>query len=47
MLGKKCHLSYVSSDDPDQTPPLAASDLGLHFLSLSLINDATHKRVIA
>ena len=29
------HLFYANSVDPNQTPRLAASDLGLHCLTLS------------
>ena len=29
--------------DPDQTPHFAASDLGLHYLTVSLFWDARHK----
>ena len=30
---------HANSEDPDQTPPSAASDLGLHCLSMSLLWD--------
>ena len=33
------------SEDPDQTPRSAASDLGLHCLPVSLLCDAKHKWV--
>ena len=39
-------MSYSNSVDLDQTPRLAASDLGLHFLSHFLL-DARHKKVNA
>ena len=35
----------VNSEDPDQTPRSAASDLGLHCLPVSLLWDARHKLV--
>ena len=35
----------VNSADPDQTPQSAASDLGLHYLPVSLLWDARHKWV--
>ena len=28
-------MAYANSADPDQTPPDAASDLGLHYFSMS------------
>ena len=34
---EKTHLSYANSEDPDQTPRLAASDLGLHCLPVSYL----------
>ena len=33
---------YANSVDPDQMPQSVASDLGLHFLSMSLSRDARH-----
>ena len=35
----------ANSADPDQTPRSAASDLGQHCLSMSLLWDARHKWV--
>ena len=35
----------ANSLDPDQTPRFAASDLGLHCLSMSLLWDARHKLI--
>ena len=34
ILRRNTHLSYANSLDPDQTPRVAASDLGLHCLSV-------------
>ena len=42
MFCKKYELN-ADSVDPDQTPRSAASDLGLHCLSMSLLWDARHK----
>ena len=36
----------ANSVDPDQTPHSAASDLGLHYLPMSLFRDARHKWVL-
>ena len=33
-------IFHANSVDPDQTPHSAASDLGLHCLSVSLLRDA-------
>ena len=33
----------VNSVDPDQTPRCATSDLGLHYLAMSLLWQARHK----
>ena len=33
----------ANSADPDQTPRSAASDLGLHYLPMSHLQDARHK----
>ena len=33
----------TNSVDPDQTPQNAASDLGLYFLSVSILWDTRHK----
>ena len=38
-------ISSANSVDPDQTPRSAASDLGLHCLSMSHLLDAEHKLV--
>ena len=35
----------ANSEDPDQTPCFAASDLGLHCLHMSFLWDARHKWV--
>ena len=35
----------ANSVDPDQTPHSAASDLGVHCLSIFLLWNARHKRV--
>ena len=35
----------ANSVDPDQTPHSAASDMGLHFLSMSLLGDVRYKWV--
>ena len=35
----------ANSVDPDQTPRLAASNLGIHCLPKSLLKDARHKWV--
>ena len=37
----------ANSEDPDQTPRSAASDLGLHCLSMSILRDTRHKWVNA
>ena len=36
-LRRNSHLSNASSVDPDQMPHFAASDLGVHCLSLFLL----------
>ena len=36
------NVFYVNNVDPDQTPPSAASDLGLHCLSMSFLWSARH-----
>ena len=38
-------IFYKNSVDPDQTPPFAASDLGLRCLPLANILDARHKYI--
>ena len=40
MTAKLTHLSRLNSENPDQTPRIAASDLGLHCLPLSNKKDA-------
>ena len=35
MLRRKTHLSYANNVVSDQMPPVAASDLGLHYLHMS------------
>ena len=40
MTEKLTPLSRATSGDPDQTPRIAASDLGLHCLPLSNKKDA-------
>ena len=42
MTAKLTHLSRATSGDPDQTPRIAASDLGLHCLPLSDKKDDRH-----
>ena len=42
FLEKNTHLYYANSVNPDQTPRLAASDLGLHCLPMFLKWDTKH-----
>ena len=39
------YVLNANSVDPDQTPRSVASDLGLHYLPMSLLWDARHKWV--
>ena len=41
----KSNILLEISEDPDQTPRSAASDLGLHCLSIFHKKDARHIRV--
>ena len=37
--------AFANSEDPDQTPRSAASDLGLHFLPVTLLGVSRIQRV--
>ena len=43
--GGKSKLSYANSVEPDRTPRVAASDLGLHYLLMSHLYDIRHVNV--
>ena len=38
---RKVAEAFANSEDPDQTPRSAASDLGLHFLPVTLLGVTT------